>query len=140
MLIKSYSKFTLQFWKEWVKTVVHLIVYTTFIDIKDTWQNANRSATIFQKIFVFFEADAIYFFKVTELLKLWCNIYEPMSLFSFNILIGIYSIVVPRVLFDFGFKKLFNKSLAFPPMYRDFYRLLLVISKDHWVPRMLFVL
>ena len=50
------------------------------------------------------------------------------------------SIAVQRVLFDFGFKKLFNKRLAFPPLYRDFYILRLSASKDHWVPRMLFVL
>ena len=43
-------------------------------------------------------------------------------------------------MFDFGFKKLFNKRLAFPPLYRDFYRLLLATSENQWVPRMLFVL
>ena len=39
-----------------------------------------------------------------------------------------------------GFKKLFNKRFAFPPLYRDFYRLLLATSKGHCVPRMLLVL
>ena len=43
-------------------------------------------------------------------------------------------LVQSRVLFDFGFTKLFNKRLAFPPLYRDFDILLLVASKDHWVP------
>ena len=47
-----------------------------------------------------------------------------------------YSIVVQRVLFDFGFKKLFNNKPAFPPVYRDFYRLLFAASKNYWVPRM----
>ena len=53
---------------------------------------------------------------------------------------GFFSIAVQRALFDFGFKKLFNKRLASPPLYRDFYRLLIASSKDQWVPRMLFVL
>ena len=30
-----------------------------------------------------------------------------------------YSIVVQRVLLDFGYKKLFNRGFAFPPLYRD---------------------
>ena len=50
------------------------------------------------------------------------------------------SITVERVLFDFGFINLFNKRLAFPPLCRNFYKLLLVTSKYHWVPRMLYVL
>ena len=50
------------------------------------------------------------------------------------------SIAVQRVLFDFTFKKLFNKWLAFSPLYHDLYRLLLATSKDHLVLRMLFVL
>ena len=31
-------------------------------------------------------------------------------------------------------------SFAFPPLCRDFYRLAIATSKDHWVPRMLFAL
>ena len=50
------------------------------------------------------------------------------------------SIAVQRLLIDFGFKKLFNKRLAFPPLYHDFYRFLLATLEDHWVPRMLYVL
>ena len=50
------------------------------------------------------------------------------------------SIAVQRVLYDFRFQKLFNKRLAFPLLYRDFYVLFLPAYKDHWVPRMFFVL
>ena len=38
-----------------------------------------------------------------------------------------------------GFKKLFNKRFAFPPLYHELCILLLAASKDRWVPRMLFV-
>ena len=51
-----------------------------------------------------------------------------------------YSIAVQGVLFDFGFEKLFNKRLAFPPLYRYFYVLILAASRDYCVPRILFVL
>ena len=50
------------------------------------------------------------------------------------------SIAVQRVLYDFRFQKLFNKRFAFPLLYRDFYVLFLAAYKDHWVPRMFFVL
>ena len=50
------------------------------------------------------------------------------------------SIAVQRVLFDFNFERLFNKRLPFPPLYRDFFRLLLATSKDYWVPKMLVAL
>lgn len=49
------------------------------------------------------------------------------------------SIAVQRVLFDFSFKNLFNKRLAFLPLYSDFYSLPLATSKDNWVPSMPFV-
>ena len=40
----------------------------------------------------------------------------------------------------FGYeKKLFIQALRFHPLYRDFYRLLIATSIDHWLPRMLFV-
>ena len=35
-------------------------------------------------------------------------------------------------------KKIIQPSLAFPPLYQDFYRLLIATSIDHWVPRTLF--
>ena len=66
-------------------------------------------------------------------------VYVVETFFS-NIKKQSYSIAAQYLLFDFGFKKLFNKKLAFPPLYRDFYRLLLATSKDHLVWRMLFVL
>ena len=50
------------------------------------------------------------------------------------------SIVVQRLLFDFGLKKLFNKGLVFPPFYRVYYVLLIKNSKDHFVQRVIFVL
>ena len=50
------------------------------------------------------------------------------------------SIVVQRVLFDFGLEKLFNESLAFPPLHREFYILLIANSKDHWIEGISFVL
>ena len=37
-------------------------------------------------------------------------------------------------------KKITKRSFAFPPMYRDLYRLFIATSKDHWVPKMLFIL
>ena len=37
-------------------------------------------------------------------------------------------------------EKLIQPSFAFPPFYRDFYRLLIATFKGQWVPRMLFVL
>ena len=94
---KSFSKFTLQFWKKWVKIVVYLVVYTTFIYFWDTWQNANRFLIIFQSFLSFLKTGVISAFLRllgktllnTELLKLCYNIYEKISLFSFNILIGI---------------------------------------------------
>ena len=51
-----------------------------------------------------------------------------------------YSVAVQRVLFDFDLKKLFNKRLLFPLLYRDFYILLSADSKGHWVQRIIFVL
>ena len=63
-----------------------------------------------------------------------------LASFSYELKSTSNSIMVQRVLLDFGFKKLFNKRLAFPPLYRDFYVLLVGTSKDHWVTRMLFVL
>ena len=63
----------------------------------------------------------------------------PKSIFGLLFLV-IGPMAVQRVLLDFGFNKLFNKRLAFPSLYGDFYILLLATSKDHWVPRMLFVL
>ena len=70
--IKSFSKSTLQFWKRWVKIIVYLVVYTTFIAFWDTWQDANRSAIVFYLI-----------------MKLWYNMFEKISLSSFHILIGV---------------------------------------------------
>ena len=52
--------------------------------------------------------------------------------------VSINSIAVQRVLFDFGLKKLFKKKFAFPPLYRDFYILLIANSIDHWVQRTVF--
>ena len=43
---------------------------------------------------------------------------------------GISSIAVQRVWFDFGLKKSFKKKLAFPPLYRNFHRLLLATFKE----------
>ena len=85
--------------KKLVKIVVYLVVYTTFIDFWDTWQNINRYVTIFQKCFIFLKADDISaFFRLLgktllnrELWKLWHNMYEKISPISqyFNIFIGI---------------------------------------------------
>ena len=50
------------------------------------------------------------------------------------------SVAVQGVLFDFDLKQLFSKRLVFPPLYHDFYRLLLATFKDYWVPRIIFVL
>ena len=35
-------------------------------------------------------------------------------------------------------KNIIQPSSAFPPLYRDFYRLLIATSIDHWEPRMLY--
>ena len=45
-----------------------------------------------------------------------------------------------RMLFDFCFKQLLNKRLAFPTLYRDCYILLLATSKHHWLPSIIFAL
>ena len=50
------------------------------------------------------------------------------------------SIAVQCILFNFGLKKLFNERLAFPPLHRDFYKLLIANFKDHLVQRIIFVL
>ena len=44
---------------------------------------------------------------------------------------------VPHVLFNFGIKKNVRSSPGFPPLYRDFYSLLIGTSIDHSVPRLL---
>lgn len=66
------------------KKGVKIVVYTTlYIDFRDTRKNANRSVNIFQKFFVFFEGGCY-----IGSYKLWYNIYDQISIFSFNILIG----------------------------------------------------
>ena len=79
--IKPFSKSILQFWKKWVKIV--MIICTMFINFWDAWQKTSRSAIIFQKFFVFFEGGCY-----IGSYKLWYNIYDQISIFSFNILIG----------------------------------------------------
>ena len=49
------------------------------------------------------------------------------------------SVAFPRVLFELEIKKINQPSPGFPQLYRDFYRLLIVASIDHWLPKMLFI-
>ena len=39
-----------------------------------------------------------------------------------------------RILVDLGVKKIMQPSSAFSPLYRGFYRLLIAISIDYWLP------
>ena len=51
------------------------------------------------------------------------------------------SAAVSRVEFELGIEKKNNQpSSVFPTLYREFYRLFIAISIDHWQPRILFVL
>ena len=50
-----------------------------------------------------------------------------------------FSMAISHVLFDLVFVKNYSTK-HFHPVYRGFFRLLSATSKDHWVPRILFVI
>ena len=52
----------------------------------------------------------------------------------FKYVFKISLISFPCVLFDLDFDIMIQPSVAFPPLYRDLYRLLIATSIDHWVP------
>ena len=52
---------------------------------------------------------------------------------------GHYSIAVLYVFFDLDIKKVVQTRFVFQPLYHDFYRLLIPIFTNHWVPRLPFV-
>ena len=60
--------------------------------------------------------------QVTKIVTDWLQRLNLLTSHVFS-----FSIAVQHVLFDFDWKKIFNKRLAFPPLYRDFYILVIAI-------------
>ena len=83
---------------------------------------------------------------ITDYLHAEANEWNELSWLTqhviYHCLTFLKDFIVNCSLFPHGFteKKNTQPSFAFWPFYDDFSRLLTTISKDHWVPRMLFAL